>query len=928
MEDEIINEKGEIPIGSQATVECPAIWNTLQVSMFCCQLDEPLTFLWGNSSFFSLTGYPMEEYCRLFCGMKQYYADDHGEFAAIRQELLKAKKNNSTSIKMTVRLPLKNRGFSWVRLMGTIKRENPLTGEIFLAELVDVDELVAQKEEQARLHRQKEQYFQWMMESYAGNVYVSDMDTHELLYVNQNAYTTLNTTPEAALGKKCFEIIQGRTSPCPFCTNDRLSEEEFYDWEFYNEALKQSFMIKNRCINWKGHRARIELSYGMNSTEYMLQKKDREREVMSRSIPGGFARLDARDFSTILWYSADFLSLIGYTAEQFKEELHSQCTYVHPEDLKRVVPLLTEIKSSGESVVTEVRIITRSGRKRIITLTLTYASKEDSWDGIPSFYSVGIDVTKERLEQERQKQALEDAYQSARIANAAKSDFLSSMSHDIRTPMNAIMGMSAIAQANLNSPAKIQDCLGKINASSRHLLNLVNEVLDMSKIESGKIELAVEKVSLPELFQDVMDTCRPLADQKHQEFLVRVDHVHHENVLTDGGRLQLVMMNLLSNAVKYTPDGGKVGLLIRELPALRKNKGQFEFIVADNGIGMTEEFIPHIFEPFARAEDSRISKIQGTGLGMAITENVIHMMNGTIEVRSTLGEGSRFIITVSFELCEEEAALDLAGLSVLIVDDDQVVCESVSELLDDLKIKSTWILSGKEAVHCILEAHKKSADYSALILDWMMPDLDGLNLVKEIRENLGVDAPIIIISAYDYSDVEEDYRKSGADAFISKPLFKSKIVHALLQFRQRRHSDLSVASEEKTDSVLEGKHILVVEDNELNREIVVELLQMQGLLVDIAENGLYAVEKFRASEPGFYDAVLMDVQMPVMDGYEAAETIRKMNREDAGQIPIFALTANAFSSDIGKAYVAGMNEHIAKPIDIERLMEALKKWLC
>lgn len=919
--------KGYIP--EKTGNGCPAMIEMLKTGMVSCLLDKDLTFLWGNSSFFTGLGYTQGAFCSLFNNLRQYYAVIPDEFAFIRQKLTQALKKNCFDIEMNVRLPLKKGGFSWTHIYGTIKEDTAAGGTILLAELTDVSEFMVKQEKQERLCQQNLQYFHFMLDTYEGNVYVSDMDTYELLYVNQHSCDVLGEPAIKVVGHKCYEVIQGRTSPCPYCTNDKLTEDEFYEWEFQNPVLERTFRIKNRIINWEGRRARLELSYDMFSAEYKLAKKDQERDALIRSVPGGLARVDGRDMRTVLWYSGGFLDIIGYTKEQFEKELHSQCTYVHPDDIEHAAAVMEQSKKTGESTMLEGRIITRDGISKILMMTYSYVSGEDSWDGVPSYYSVGVDVTAERTEQARQKRALEDACKAAQIANDAKTNFLSSMSHDIRTPMNAIIGMAVIAQANLQSPEKIQDCLNKINVSSRHLLSLINEVLDMSKIESGKVDLLSEPVSLPELIEDVMDVFRPLAAEKHQELQMNADHVRHENVVSDQSRLQQVLVNLLSNAVKYTPDGGSVGLRVRELPSFAKGRGQYEFIVTDNGIGMSEEYIPHIFEPFSRAEESKAKQIQGTGLGMAITQNIVCMMNGTIEVKSTLGVGSEFIVAVSFELCEEvdENTDELAGLPVLVVDDDQIICESAAEILDDLGMRSSWVLSGKEAVRCVVDAHEAKDDFFAVILDWKMPEMGGLETLKVIRKQLGMDIPIIVISAYDYSDIEEEFWMAGADAFITKPLFKSKISRTFHQICQSGRSDAMAIPVEKACFSLEGKRILLVEDNQLNREIAAELLKMNGFLIDEAENGQLAVDMFEVSVPGKYDCILMDIQMPVMDGYRAAETIRALNREDARSVPILALTANAFATDIGKAHSAGMNDHVAKPIEVGRLLETLQRWI-
>lgn len=910
-------------------LECPAVLETLWTGIACWLLDEDLTFLWGNNSFFDSLGDTREGFRGCFHNLRQYYAAFPDEFTSIRQKLAQALKEGRTDIEMTVCLPLKKGGYSWAHLYGTIREEPAAGGLVLQAELAGVDALVAEKEERERLYRQKLQYFRFMLDNYEGNVYVSDMKTYELLYLNQHSCDVLGVPAVKVVGRKCYEVIQGRTSPCPFCTNAKLTEDAFYEWEFSNPVLERTFLIKNRVISWEGRKARLELSHDMYSTEYKLAKKDQERDALIRSVPGGLARVDGRDMRTVLWYSGGFLDLIGYTKEQFEKELHSQCTYVHPDDIERAAAVMEQSKITGESTAVEARVVARDGTVKILMMTYSYVSGEDSWDGIPSYYSVGVDVTAERTEQARQKQALEDACKAAQIANEAKTNFLSSMSHDIRTPMNAIIGMAVIAQANLQSPEKIQDCLNKINVSSRHLLSLINEVLDMSKIESGKIDLISETVSLPELIEDIMTVFRPLAEEKHQELQINADHVRHETVITDQNRLQQVLVNLLSNAVKYTPDGGSIGLRVREVPSFAKDRGQYEFIVTDNGIGMSEDFIPHIFEPFSRAEESKTNQIQGTGLGMAITQNIVSMMNGTIEVKSMLGEGSQFIVAVAFDLCEEaeENDRELSGLPVLVVDDDQVICESAVEILNDLGMRGNWVLSGREAVRCVADAHAAKEDFFAVILDWKMPEMDGLETLKVIRKKLGMDVPIIVVSAYDYSEIEEEFRLAGADAFITKPLFKSKISHAFHQFCQNGRSEAAALPVEEVRSILAGKRILLVEDNQLNREIAAELLKMHSFIIDEAENGLLAVEKFEASAPGEYDCILMDIQMPVMDGYQAAEAIRALKRKDAKTVPILALTANAFATDIGKAHSAGMNGHVAKPIEMDRLMETLQRWI-
>lgn len=909
--------------------EYNTLLNSTGISISKYLLNESLSILWGNDFFYTNLGYTKNEYQSLFSNLQEYYSLYPEEFENIRDELFSMWKNGSFNKKLNCRMPTKSGDFIWINLTITITNEFIDGFPVFNAVIFDISDIVQYKEEQNHLIEERLQNFKWMMDEYEGNIYISDIETYELLYLNKVSCTTLKKPLTQLLGKKCYEVIQGRTSPCTFCTNKYLTKDKFYEWEFFNPVLDRNFLIKNRIVDWNGHKARIELSHDMYSTEYKLAKKDRERDALIRTIPGGFARLDARDMKTILWYGAQFLEVIGYTKEQFEKELHSQCAYVHPEDLARAVEMIQNEKNSNKNTVLDARVRTYSGEERILTITLSYVSGEDSWDGIPSFYSIGIDVTEERREQIRQRETIEDAYKALQVANSAKTNFFSSMSHDIRTPINAIVGMTSIAQVNLTSPKKIEDCLNKISISSHHLLNLVSEVLDMSKIESGKIDLVPVDVDLSELVQNVVDMCKSLIKVKCHDFKIIPRQIQHEKVVADRERLQQIFMNILSNAIKYTPDGGEISLTINELPSLIPQKGWYEFIFKDNGMGMSSEFIEKIFEPFSRAEDSRTSKIQGTGLGMAITENIIHMMNGTINVKSELGAGSQFTVTLPLQLQDEEENVnnELIGLPILVVDDDQTVCESVSLLLNELKLRSYWVLSGAEAVRVAADAHNRADDFFAVIIDWKMPEMGGLETVKAIREKLGEDVPIIIISAYDYSDIEEEFLEAGVDAFITKPIFKSKILHVLQLFCSSGRIKAVSNILDKKYSNLCGKRILVVEDNELNREIVIELLQMQGILVDSAENGKKAVEKFQNSDSDYYSAILMDIQMPVMNGYEATAAIRALSHENAKTIPILALTANAFVSDISKAQSAGMNDHIAKPIDISRLIKVLHKWI-
>lgn len=526
--------------------------------------------------------------------------------------------------------------------------------------------------------------------------------------------------------------------------------------------------------------------------------------------------------------------------------------------------------------------------------------------------------------------ALRDAYAAASRANSAKTDFLSRMSHDIRTPMNAIIGMTAIAGTHLDDSNRVADCLNKISVSSKHLLGLINEILDMSKIESGKLVLAEEDLKLPDLIDSLLEMVRPTVNEKRHDLRVHINGIEHENVIGDSLRIQQIFVNIMSNAVKYTPENGQIDLTITEKSTKQTRVGCYEFIFADNGIGMTPEFLSKVFEPFERAEDERVNKEQGTGLGLAITKNIINMMDGDIKVESKLGEGSKFTVTIYLKLQEEENEKTdtFVGLPVLVADDDRDACENTCLILNDLGMKGEWVLTGNDAVERVIAAHEAKDDFFAAILDWKMPGMDGIETTRAIRNAVGPDVPIIIFSAYDWSDVEIEARAAGANAFISKPLFKSRLTNVFKTLvSDEGEPEKTDLLEQLKDIDYSGTRILLAEDNEINREIAIEILGITGITIDTAVDGKEAVDKFNSSQVGYYDMIFMDIQMPVMNGYDAALAIRALNRRDSKSIPIIAMTANAFAEDIQAAKSAGMNEHIAKPLDIDRLQEIMRKWL-
>ena len=544
---------------------------------------------------------------------------------------------------------------------------------------------------------------------------------------------------------------------------------------------------------------------------------------------------------------------------------------------------------------------------------------------------IGTRSVDDLIKKERQQElALQAAFDAAEAANRAKTEFLSNMSHDIRTPMNGIIGMTAIAAAHIDDRERVQDSLQKITRASKHLLSLINEVLDMSKIESGKVDLVEEEFNLSELVDNLLTITNPQIEKHHHSLSVNISGVTHEAVIGDSLHIQKVFTNLMGNAVKYTPDGGKIKLTITEKPCNQAKVGCFEFVFEDNGIGMSKEFQEKIFDPFTRASDERVHRIQGTGLGMPISRNIVRMMGGDIKVESEPGKGSRFTVFVYLKLqdLEQKPCDQFIDLDVLVADDDEMSLESCCGILNDLGMRAQGVSSGEEAVERVVQQHARNQDFFACIIDWKMPEMDGIATTRAIRKAVGRDVPIIIISAYDWSDIEQEARAAGANAFISKPLFRSRLAKtfsSLLGQEEQKEPISPVALLE--DLNLTGRKVLLVEDNELNAEIATEVLQMTGLTVELARDGMEAVDMMAEVRDGYFDLIFMDIQMPKMNGYDATRAIRAMDRHYCKQVPIIAMTANAFAEDVQAAKTVGMNEHIAKPLDMTVLTNTLKKWL-
>ncbi len=628
-------------------------------------------------------------------------------------------------------------------------------------------------------------------------------------------------------------------------------------------------------------------------------------------------------------WSEVFRKMVGYESrETFPDRMESWSDLLYEEDKEWVLKEYWDtVKDyTGEKTFNvEYRLSTRHAGVRWFHAAGRLSRRED---GSPiTFVGLFVDIDDEKKMEERlrkQKIDLEDALAAAQHANRAKTVFLNNMSHDIRTPMNAIIGFTSLAATHIDNKEQVQDYLSKITTSSNHLLSLINDVLDMSRIESGKVKIEEKETSLPEVMHDLKTIVQSDIASKQLDFYIDTADVVNENILCDKLRLNQILLNLLSNAMKFTKPGGIVSVRILQKEYAPEGWASYEFQVKDTGIGMSQEFLAHVFEPFERESTSTISGIQGTGLGMAITKNIVDMMGGKISVVSEEGKGSTFTVALKFRTCSgtvrQEVVPELKGLRALVADDDFNTCSSVTRMLSIIGMRPDWTTSGKEAVLRVKMAGEQNDEYAAYIIDWLMPDMNGIEVVRRIRGIIGEGKPIIILTAYDWSDIEEEARKAGVTAFCSKPIFLSEL-REILESPFTINKEETISGEEIS---FNGKKILLVEDNEINQEIAVEILKEMGFVMDVADDGAIAVDKVKSAEHGQYDLILMDIQMPIMDGYEAARRIRALEDAALANIPIIAMTANAFEEDRKAAFDAGMNAHIAKPIDTRKLMELLK----
>ena len=639
-----------------------------------------------------------------------------------------------------------------------------------------------------------------------------------------------------------------------------------------------------------------------------FETKECERYYSSETVPRDNIEIDSKNLDSYL--------------NMFRESVY---TYTHPDFREELVKFadedyLKEVLRNKKRHAYRYLHMGKNDSYHWLELTLIKFAKVDEEALHIAFAFLNVDD--EEREKEAQRKMLVDALAAAEHANRAKTAFLNNMSHDIRTPMNAIIGYTALAASHLDNVDTIRDYLNKISVSSSHLLSLINDVLDMSRIESGRVKIEEKEVNLPDVLHDLRIIIQSNIASKQQDLFIDTQDILHEDIITDKLRLNQVLLNIVSNAIKFTPVGGTISIRISEKSCALNGYTTYEFRIKDNGIGMSEEFQKHIFESFSREQTTTVSGIQGTGLGMAITKNIIDMMGGTISVKSEEGKGTEFIVVLDCKLSDHivkyEPIPELQGARALVADDDTSTCMSVSKMLRQIGMRADWTVSGKEAVVRTKEAYDEGDEFKAYIIDWLMPDMNGIETVRRIRKVIGDSTPIIILTAYDWSDIEVEAREAGVTAFVAKPLFMSELREALT-----RPVRTEITKDQEADVDLTGKKILLVEDNELNQEIAAEILKEAGFIVDIAEDGIVAVDKMASAPSDSYDLILMDIQMPKMNGFMATREIRTLSDNRKANIPIIAMTANAFDEDKKDAFACGMNGFIAKPINIKELMSTL-----
>lgn len=910
------------------TQEQDMLMSALNVSVSKHLIDEHYTCVRANEHYYRLIGYSKEKYETLFHNHPdEFYKNNPEGWEMLTQKVNEVLTQGGDQYELIVPMKYEDGSSYWVKLFSYFTDEYIDGCRTSYTVMTDVTELVQTKNEQEMLMQaMRVSVSRHLVDEHFTVVWANDF-YYELIGYSREEY-------EAAFHNHCDEYFRTNEDSWEKIHNKiremyaagKTSYELFVPLKIPNGStswVKMTGFFTDEYIDGK------RLAYTTMVEVTDLMQIQQEKAVAYDNIPGFIVKHRILKDKIVM---ADASDRITEIFDVDMDKLDSFDVYAALEPESRVIIEENHPRfRRGEPFEGTIHIKDRYDRERWFRIHCTCI---DSIADDPVYLTVFIDVTditelKEMQKQlTEQKTALQDALTAAEHANRAKSDFLSRMSHDLRTPLNVIQGMARIIDTHIQDPERIKDCTEKIMVSNNLLLSLINEVLDMSKVESGRMLLAEEKVNLAELVQDVVTMIQPLLQEKGLQFQTYAEHIVHETVVSDLQRLQQLLLNLLSNAVKYTPEGGRIYLELSETPSGRADMARYEFVVSDNGIGMKPEFLSRVFEPFERADDVKIMSVQGTGLGMSICKKIAELMGGTIRAESAYGKGSRFTVSICLK-AEEDAVGDdvLAGLPVLVVDDDEITSRNTCERLKELRMITEEVRDGRTAVAKVEEAHANGRDYFAVILDYRMPGLDGVETARLIREKVGDGLPILMLSAYDMSEQMDAAKQAGANGFITKPLFRSRLVYELKRFVRGAVPEEKPETRPLMGGSYIGRRILLVEDNAMNREIAVEILSETGAVIDTAVNGREAVERIKDSPADTYDLIFMDMQMPVMDGCTAAERIRALPREDVKTLPIIAMTANAFADDRQKTKDAGMNGHLAKPLDLDQLHRLLDKWL-
>ena len=751
-----------------------------------------------------------------------------------------------------------------------------------------------------------------LLNAFGEFVYVADIHTYELLYMNERCLNFLNLSPENYKHKKCYEIIQGVDAPCPFCTNKYLSYDQVYMWEYKNPYLGRHFSIHNKLIDWHGHKSRIELSFDITDFKNKVQTLENKIESILESIPGGICQLADDGQMTILWNNETFLRIIGYTQEQFETELNGTADYILPQDMAMVAAALEKTKRTHQTQLLEMRIRRRDGEVRTLLTTIGYSHPSENASH-PAYYSVIIDITEYKRLLERNEREVKDALLTrAQAASESKSRFLSRMSHELRTPLNAVIGMNRLAIHRQDDAKELQNCHAKIEAAARYLLSLINDVLDFSRIENGKLQLAIQPFSLPAFLYDLYDLFSGEAEQRLLDFTLRVEPFEEEHFNGDALHLKQIFVNLLSNAFKFTEKHGRVTLAVRELTR-RGRTSVLEFTVSDTGIGISPDGLTRIFNIFEQETTEIVNQYGGSGLGLSISKSLVELMDGTISVRSKKGRGSAFTIVLPLGAVAAPPSSAVAEdtFSGVLVVDNREDGETATRILNAAGIKTVFASDASEAIRHLEASAAGGEPLGTVLLAAALPGADTVRRHLRSRPELaGVRLP------------DPEAMADDGPGFIRKPFFRSLLLDGLREL----HGNAPKERPQEDLFDFTGKNLLLVEDNELNMEVAREQLRGCGFSVEAACNGKEAVERFAASPPHHFDVILMDVLMPVMDGLTATRKIRDLRRDDARTVPIVALSANAFEEDRQKSLASGMNAHASKPLEIDALCALLRTY--